>query len=606
MKLQNLSVIFIIIVIPLILVVSYYISLQVDTLNMQSAYNTKLLESTKEAIDAFEINTVEWNSDFSQTADSKRRDIMASINTFITSFANNIGVGGTSKEYISAYIPAIAYTLYDGYYIYAPTDTKQTIKNEKGLGVTFSEDLLGGHTPLITGYSGNEKDDKGKILYVKKDGEVSDGIYNGQEFTLDSNKASEEYKHILRPFKSYSEMLSNGVIINYTLDNYITVYSEDSIKSGYLTSPSKIGGITDKNISNITFEGQKVERELLSEKIAYYKGDNIETKTFNYIYEAENNTKIYYGNDRKFFRLNKDLQIVYIDSLTEPIYKKYSIPKNDGRDTECIELYQNLNDKKFYTKNNAEKYEEATETYGLNANCLYYDYSAINYCVESYVFTNWVNNLKRLSADEKEWLKITLENDPENKDSLFSAHKKEVIRTIVEGSLNQAITSYSRNSSGEYQLPELSETDWDQILTNVSITTFVQGMPIGLKYYDNYAIATSTLNKEYVDSDEIYLNASGDNYYHMPYCTHLGENNLVGYRSIDYVRKSYSDNDKEIEYYYFKHEDNSKSIDVDQACYYCLVERSQYGKNRDESNINKQKAYYTALLRERYNNRKMQ
>ena len=150
MKLQNLSVIFIIIVIPLILVVSYYISLQVDTLNMQAAYNTKLLESTKEAIDAFEINTVEWNSEFSQTADSKRRDVTASINTFISSFANNIGVGGTSKEYISAYIPAIAYTLYDGYYIYAPTDTKQTIKNEKGLGVTFSED-----NSLITGYSGD-------------------------------------------------------------------------------------------------------------------------------------------------------------------------------------------------------------------------------------------------------------------------------------------------------------------------------------------------------------------------------------------------------------------------------------------------------------------
>ena len=67
MKLQNLSVIFIVIIIPIILIVSYYISLQVDTINMQTAYNTKLLESTKEAIEAFEINTVEWNDAYSET-----------------------------------------------------------------------------------------------------------------------------------------------------------------------------------------------------------------------------------------------------------------------------------------------------------------------------------------------------------------------------------------------------------------------------------------------------------------------------------------------------------------------------------------------------------
>ena len=120
MKLHNLSVIFVIIAVPLILITSYYISLQIDTINMQTAYNAKLLDSTKEAIDAFEINTVEWNANYSETADSKRRDVMASINTFINSFANNLGVTGTSRESIMAYMPAIAYTLYDGYYIYSP------------------------------------------------------------------------------------------------------------------------------------------------------------------------------------------------------------------------------------------------------------------------------------------------------------------------------------------------------------------------------------------------------------------------------------------------------------------------------------------------------
>ena len=69
MKLHNLSVIFVIIAVPLILITSYYISLQIDTINMQTAYNAKLLDSTKEAIDAFEINTVEWNANYSETAE---------------------------------------------------------------------------------------------------------------------------------------------------------------------------------------------------------------------------------------------------------------------------------------------------------------------------------------------------------------------------------------------------------------------------------------------------------------------------------------------------------------------------------------------------------
>ena len=117
MKITNLSVIFVVIAFVIIAVLANYISLQTDTLNKQNDYDTKLIDSTKEAIYAFEINTVQWNSNYSETGDSKRRDIMASINTFTTSFANNLKISGTSRENILSYVPAIAYTLYDGFYI---------------------------------------------------------------------------------------------------------------------------------------------------------------------------------------------------------------------------------------------------------------------------------------------------------------------------------------------------------------------------------------------------------------------------------------------------------------------------------------------------------
>ena len=66
MKIQYLAIIFIIIILPIILITSYYIQTQIEVVNLQTSYNTKLSVSTKQAIEAFEINTVEWNSKYSR------------------------------------------------------------------------------------------------------------------------------------------------------------------------------------------------------------------------------------------------------------------------------------------------------------------------------------------------------------------------------------------------------------------------------------------------------------------------------------------------------------------------------------------------------------
>lgn len=262
MKLQNLSVIFIIIVIPIILVLSYYMSLQRDTLNMQAAYNTKLLESTKEAIEAFEINTVEWNEAYSETADSKRRDVMASINTFITSFANNIGVSGASKEDILTYIPAIAFIGYDGYYIYSQSEVATTIKDKNEVTVLYTEKLAKSATnPRITAVGGYNVDDNDKILYEPADGIVPDGVYiyekddgtiETKSYTLNIDNAKKTYEHILKQYIPYSARYCNGeagtneidIVVNYTLDNYITitgiVNGQYVRKAGYLSMYSPL------------------------------------------------------------------------------------------------------------------------------------------------------------------------------------------------------------------------------------------------------------------------------------------------------------------------------------------------------------------------------
>ena len=610
MKLHNLAVIFIVIAIPLILVTAYYISLQIDTINMQTSYNTKLLDSTKEAIDAFEINTVEWNANYSETADSKRRDIMASINTFINSFANNIGVGGTSKEYIRAYMPAIAYTLYDGYYIYSPANEKVALKDDNGVGIVMTKDFYNKNKGLFSGYVYNETDE-GKLLYQTSSGSKK---YNGQTFTLDSSKADEEYDHILKPFALYSETIGDFVM-NYTLDNYITIYGEIDgeyvYKSGYLTNPDRFNSSIKANtVTEITFNGSEMKPEKLSEKIAYKDSNgNMTIDVYNYVYESEGNTKVYFDNSGKVFLIDSNSNRTDLSEYIDR-YKKVTIPQYKSGQWTYKEVYQSLYNGDWYEKDKTTKIENIG--YGIKTDKKY-DYSAINYCVESYIITKFVNGLKLETESNCECgyncgnnpLKISKTNDPEDPDSAFCIHKRGIIKNTVESNLNQAITSYSRNTEGEYKLPKLTETDWDQILENVSIITFIQNIPIGLKYYNNYAIATSTVNKEYVDPDEIYLNASDDTYYHTPYCKELGTDNLIGYRSIDYVQKSYTvkERGEEITKYYYKHTDNPNNINAEQACYYCLVQRSLYDEHKEttsEKLDKKQTAYNTALARERY------
>ena len=136
----------------------------------------------------------------------------------------------TNKENILPYIPAIACTLYDGYYIYSPAEVKEVIKDKDGVAVFLTD-----------------TEHEGKLLYEFNssiEGANSDGTYNGIAFTLNPDYAKCTYKHILKPFSTYSARYNNGksgnqgidITVNYTLDNYITIYGivngQYTVKSG--------------------------------------------------------------------------------------------------------------------------------------------------------------------------------------------------------------------------------------------------------------------------------------------------------------------------------------------------------------------------------------
>ena len=633
MKLQNMTVIFIIIMIPIILVVSYYIGLQINTITMQKNYTVKLQTAAKDSIQALEINTVEWNSASSNLADSKRRDVLASINTFTTSLANNMGIGGAGKGRIQTYIPAIVYTMYDGYYIYSASLMKDQDTDKDGL------------TQFEKGTSGK---DTGNIKY--------------------NTEGTPSYQYILKPYSPYSARYVNenvdvDVTVNYTLDNYIRVYGtvdgEYQTKEGYLVvcdsnSNEGVNNVKNGIISGIEYREAEIKPETLKENVynVYIDKEEIkeEIKEYPYIYDQYDN-KLYWDKNAdpnedgvtegNYFSVDKYNNKVYLQnalpegdagfSITNR-FRKISIPMYDNREDEWTvqKVFQILNPGggyKFYYENQSGAFVEFTnpeKTLGTVKQ--EEDYSAINYCVESYVFTKWVNKyLKDITVkniqsptggqynnvgEDANIFVINSNNnpDPENDGayatSVLAQHKKDIIINTIEKNLSQATAqAQGMNPNYEYRLPQLSYDEWEQALSNISIIAFMQGMPIGLKYYNNYAIATSTLNKEFVDPDELYFAGKDDQYYHQRQCEQATGSDYVGYRSIDYVAKSYekSDNGTTSTKYYYPHANSTNS---ELECYYCLVNRSTYKNNgRWKGNLlykNWSDSYYNALARERY------
>ena len=118
MKLHNLAIIFIIIILPMLIILSSYISAAGKTLGLQTEYDEKLNKSTYDAIKVFQMNTL--SSSTSDLADSKIRDIKASVNIFYNSLKNNFSMNGYEQEDLQLHVPAIVYGMYDGYYIYSP------------------------------------------------------------------------------------------------------------------------------------------------------------------------------------------------------------------------------------------------------------------------------------------------------------------------------------------------------------------------------------------------------------------------------------------------------------------------------------------------------
>ena len=648
MKYQNFAIIFVLILLPISIVLSYYIQTQTDTLVLQTTYQTKLNDSTYDAIAAYQMNSLNTQR---VSGESVKSYVLASVNTFFTTLATNLGMSSASKQMILPYVPAILFTTYDGYYIYSPTYTSKVATNpDDGVALT---------------------DKQKRVLYLKKGKKVdssdfiSDGNngkkfredYDTSKFTPNPEDTDVQYEtsYMLKPFIYYSSQYNDkdnakfNFTASYSLDNYVTLYGtkevstrEDSgsavtrefTKSGYLIDPTKISingnlllRVVKKNSgetgismaqpsNNGTYSYQAVidankdpnnnqhnNERFVTIPVSVTDGQSSQTEDYylvNYFdYDKEKDFgDSYYCSKYRKDTINSDSR----DQMSVVRYQTGDEIIKETLDIEQLLATQSADVNTYMLKNGS--FSGINVTYnGVTIE----DRDAKEYYIKAYYFSKWVQrNLKDVKASSAVQIKDqafemmnevdnayayadftdddskifyigkrtdNTENDPESENSIFVKHKQDVIKNSIQYNLNLAISTYNENHNMDiasgvgYKLPMLKSEDWNDILNNVSMVSFMQGIPCGTTTFNNYSVIKSNNNNTSVSLENLYFTSEigregkSNNSYHKIDCSDLTNNSINIYEA-----------DQSAEFKYDAHKVNTRIARIDDPTIKCFYD----------------------------------
>lgn len=675
MKVQSLAVIFAIIILPIVIIITYFINYEIKTIEQQNKYDTMLIDSTYDAMAAFELNTA--NEDLSGVADSLRSIIDASTNVFFNTLATNLGISNANIDHVRTYIPAILYTLYDGYYIYSPTRVPTvltTMYDPDGDGLNLEEKIVyvgdggvsiadstsvpikyrfnassyspGANEAIYASLPASRKFEYGQMLYANDEPEGTETTYSTQ--LNDHTKYTQDY--ILKSYMPYSvRYLENPVspdtsnydiTINYTLDNYLSVEGEIGdvyySKTGYLIAKDTVSSVAVDGASDVlNYNEDTIEQLLLSGEhsatitITPYVEDGINrtapiTISFNPYVDPDSGVVLSANAmQEKINKILEDLENLDKNAAKEADPANRMALEADANNlrTQLQDLEVNISNLKaitYYLKaqifSNWVYATLGNESGGLSirANNIATDIAGLNAGIYTSANTDDITAIFHDFAGDSTIIFDSAEN-PEKEDSPFYSHKLYVIKNSIQYNLNLALSSYNMMADRiDIQMPVMTQDEWDKILNNVSITTFMQGLNCGLKQYNDYAIVCSTNNELTVIPDEIYYveknqfnNPNSTAYYHRIDCDELP--NTGDYISFTSKEIKYDKlYDRNSQFYRYDHRNN--------GCYTCIV-NNNYEKvidsagNRGYSDSvvisaltpEKQRAYFIAVGKERQN-----
>ncbi len=561
MKLQGMTILYILIIIPMLIVISLTLSGYKSQLNNNLKYDSELTGAVNDAITAFELNSA--SQDYSNVSDNFTSLVEASVNVFSRSIATRLNMTNADESLMNRYFPLALFTGYSGYYIHSPTYSPIVVKNPNTGQAAFSSDA--DSKKILEKDEGSYFPDETSrslqytpvLLKHKNNDNTSDNsvkVTTSKDFN-NNIKAKQEIDYSLKQMIPYTLELEkdndNKILLNFTLDNYISFTGKINgityNKSGFLLNNDT--SIELKQGNTVIYNIKKLNNDLPIHHLTYfdeYVDDYLENELAKY--------------DKSVDLKNQLLTLTVQDGSNESV----SIVLNPKVYSEGYETY--ITDKKT----------KMTGQFAYQKQQL----DAIKYYIKAANFSNFVyknlsdyteNDIKEidLSGEDAKYEKYFLKYDKKNQEKFFSTDKnvldsnstfnevkRKAIRNSVQYDLIIATLNYNYLvSSSDFllTLPVITDNDWDRLVENISFTAFLQGLSIGNnKKYNNYAIATSTMNEFVINPDTIYF--SDINGFNQGDLASLEDNELYFHKIdcpdfLDYLSKNEKDanaNDNDI------------------------------------------------------------
>ena len=627
MKYQTFAVIFIAIILPLSMVLSFYIEMQSDTIALESKYESKLNNATYAAVSAYQMNSLNTQR---VAGESILNYVEASVNTFHTTLATSMLQSNASKTLFRPYIPAILFTTYDGYYIYSPYKAAETAIIELDespdvniLAADNGQTILSSDKEVVYMKDGSSQD------YRIKNGGIVNNLRNSKsgsitgDYTTNINQARMDYSYKLKPFIYYSCRYHSGdkdFVASYSLDNYLTLYGKTGSttfsKAGYGIDPGdvdisgdfliKLGQrdstyvslgsyLTYDNSGSIDLDSVEQyyndvknggsSKAMKFKKVSASDTDEMMKFINDYQYKSGAGEKV---GDYYYAQVNNNTYDINAAKTGSGNLTRFQTGDNIIEDTIHLqELFKKHKSGSGFDPESSDPWVNGTITLdGGNWNDITVKYKHLEitdpdakiYYIKAYYFSKWVQQylgtIKESDAVQNQGIQEVMAtddagyydeltstttqvfnfsdaNDPSSELSDFFVHKTSVIKNSIQQNLTAAISTFNEdrrvdvNWEYTYRMPVLNSSDWDNILNNVCMVAFMQGIYVGNnRTFNNYAIVKSTNNNTFVTPDNLCFTdeigvdeEKGD--YHKLDCPNLGKKTdplqeLVGDRSAEF------------------------------------------------------------------------
>lgn len=401
MKIQHWAIIFIIIILPFSIICRNVINKKNLLLRDETRYNNVIDNATYDAVS--QIIEVSDELGYGKNIPITKGVADAAIDRFFNTLSVNFNmpIGREKAEaYFSPYIPAIIIVGYDGLYVYS------------------YEETLSGYDFVL----------KPKIPY------------------------------------SYTVPDTNGVVINFTLDNYVRIY---------FPSDTFLDDIYDEKGSSKTHV------------LSGYVGE---------ILDVDNN-----GIDDEYDGINENNNPYGIPSSTSEAVKyiKGTLPMLTENVSYILEQWNSVP-------------TTSNQTVGK-----------LNWLYERDITTSGRPYVVKQDYEYNDTGDITVYA------SEFNETRRNTIISLIVSTLRQEFNEHNdfADTVGvtyEFSLPEIGRDQWNNTIDDISVLAFIQGMPIGGDtYYNNYSLGGSRIvQTNYYYAETVSFGATGENHkvYHKEYC----------------------------------------------------------------------------------------